>query len=261
MGRLEGKVAIITGAGMGIGEETALLFAREGAKLGLLDVNEGELKRVVGEIEKLGGEAYMVVGDVRKTEDIDKWVKTAISKYGEIDILLNNAGVYITDTVPGSDKFYDATEEAWNRTMDINLKGAWLCCRAVIPYLLKQGKGKIVNLASGDGLIGIAQPVPYVCSKFGVVGMTRSLAVDLAAKGINVNAICPAEVDTPMNRAVKDIYGPMEELEPGWGIKSLIKPPIPMDSVAKLALFLASDDSDYLHGRSIHIGAWAALIP
>ena len=201
----------------------------------------------------------MMVGDISKAEDVDTWVKTTVSKYGKIDILLNNAGIIIMEPMPGSGEFYDATERSWSRTMEINLKGPWLCCKAVIPYMIKQKKGKIINIASADGLIGITEPLPYVCSKHGVVGLTKALAVDLAAKGVNVNAICPADVDTPMVKEVTEQLGSVE----GWdfGIRSLIPTPIPMDGVSKLALFLASDDSDYLHGRSIHVGAWAALIP
>ena len=259
MRRLEGKIALITGAGSGMGKNTALLFAKEGAQLSLLDVKEAELEETTEEIKKLGGQAYMMVGDVSKAEDVDTWVKNTISKYGEINILLNNAGVYIMDPVPGCGNFYDATERTWDRTMEINLKGPWLCCKAVIPYMLRHKKGKIINIASADGLIGILEPLAYVCSKHGVVGLTRALAVDLAPKGINVNAICPADVDTPMVQEVAKQLGPIE----GWdfGIRSLIPTPIPIDGVSKLSLFLASDDSDYLHGRSIHVGAWAALIP
>lgn len=259
MGRLEGKVAIITGAGMGIAKDMALLFAREGAKLGLLDIKEGELKETVEEVEKLGGEAFMVVGDVRKTEDIGKWVKTAVDKYGRVDVQANIAGVQVGGA--GPDQFYDVPDEAWNTTLDINLKGVWLCCKAVIPYMLKQRKGKIINMASCLALVGAVHNIPYIVSKHGVLGLTRALAVDLAPKGINVNAICPAEVDSPLLKQVIEQYGPLAELTKTWGIGHIVPPPMPPGAVSNLALFLASDDSDYLHGRAIHLGGWTALIP
>lgn len=265
VGRLEGKSALITGAGQGMGRNTALLFAREGAKVALLDVKEAQLTETTDMIQELGGETYMMVGDISRADDVDTWVQTAARRFGRIDVLLNNAGVYSLETVSGSGTFYEATEECWDRTMQINLKGPWLCCRAVIPHMLRQGKGKIINIASGDGLIGITESLPYVCSKHGVVGLTRALAVGLAGKGICVNAICPANVDTPMVRAAVEEGGRLEELvaqfEAETGVNSLITSPIPMDAVSNLTLFLASDDSDYLHGRSIHVGAWSALIP
>ena len=259
MGRLEGKVAIITGAGSGIAKDMALLFAKEGAKLGLLDFKGAELEETVKEIKKLGGEVYMVMGDVRKTEDIDKWVKTAVDKYGKVDIQANIAGIQIGGV--GPDQFYDVPDEAWDMTLDVNLKGVWLCCKAVIPYMVKRKKGKIINMASAVGLIGVIHNIPYVISKHGVIGLTKALAVDVASKGINVNALCPAEVETPLLKQVVDLYGSLEEMTKTWGMKHIVPPPMPMEAVSKLALFLASDDSDYLPGRSIHLGGWAALIP
>ena len=259
MGRLEGKVAIITGASMGIAKNMALLFAKEGAKLGIMDVKEAELKETVEEIKKLGGEAYMVIGDVRKTEDIDKWIKTAVDKYGKIDIQANIAGVQVGGA--GPEEFYDVPDEAWNTTLDINLKGVWLCCKAVVPYMVKQKKGKIINMGSCLSLVGAVHNIPYIVSKHGVLGLSRALAVDLAPKGINVNCICPAEVETPMLKQLIDEFGPLEGLTKTWGIEHIVAPPMPMDAVSKLALFLASDDSDHVHGRAIHLGGWSALIP
>ena len=259
MGRLDGKVAIITGAGMGIAKNMSLLFAREGARLGLLDIKEAELQQTVAEIEAIGGEACMVVGDVRQTGDIDKWVKTAISKYGKVDIEANIAGLQVGGA--GPDQFYDVPDEAWNTTLDVNLKGVWLCCKAVIPHMVERKKGKIINMASCLALVGAVHNIPYIVSKHGVLGLTRALAVDLAPKGINVNAICPAEVDTPLLKQVVEQCGPLEELTKTWGIGHIVSPPMPMEAVSRLALFLASEDSDQLHGRAFHLGGWTALIP
>jgi NAD(P)-dependent dehydrogenase (short-subunit alcohol dehydrogenase family) len=259
MGRLQDKVALITGAGMGIAKNTALLFAEEGAKLGLLDMKEDELGQTAAEVKKRGGDVYTGVGDVRKSEDIEKWVKTAVDKYGRVDIQANIAGLQVGGA--GPDQFYDVPDEAWNTTLDVNLKGVWLCCKAVVPYMVKQKKGKIINMGSCLALVGAVHNIPYIVSKHAVLGLSRALATDLAPKGINVNCVCPAEVDTPLLKQVIEQCGPLEEMTQTWGIGHTVPAPMPMSAVSNLILFLASDDSDYVHGRAIHLGGWTALIP
>ena len=259
MGRLQDKVALITGAGMGIAKNTALLFAEEGARLGLFDVKEDELEQTAAEVKERGGEVYTVVGDVRKSEDIEKWIKTAVDTYGKVDIQANIAGLQIGGA--GPDQFYDVPDEAWQTTLDVNLKGVWLCCKAVVPHMVKQGKGKIINMGSCLSLVGAVHNIPYIVSKHGVLGLSRALAVDLAPKGINVNCVCPAEVDTPLLKQVVEQCGPLEEMTQTWGIGHTVAPPMPMSAVSNLILFLASEDSDYVHGRAIHLGGWTALIP
>ena len=259
MGRLQDKVALITGAGMGIAKNTALLFADEGARLGLFDLKQDELEQTAAEVKKRGGDVYTVVGDVRKSEDIEKWVKTAVDTYGKVDIQANIAGLQIGGA--GPDQFYDVPDEAWHTTLDVNLKGVWLCCKAVVPHMVKQGKGKIINMGSCLSLVGAVHNIPYIVSKHGVLGLSRALAVDLAPKGINVNCVCPAEVDTPLLKQVIEQCGPLEEMTQTWGIGHTVAPPMPMSAVSNLILFLASEDSDYVHGRALHLGGWTALIP
>jgi NAD(P)-dependent dehydrogenase (short-subunit alcohol dehydrogenase family) len=260
MDRLRDKVAIITGAGMGIAKNMALLFAEEGAKLGLLDVKEAELKQTATEIKKRGGEVYTVVGDVRRYEDVEKWVKTAVDKYGRVDIQANIAGLQVGGA--GPEQLYDVPDNAWNTTLDVNLKGVWLCCKAVVPYMIKQKKGKIINMGSCLSLVGAVHNIPYIVSKHAVLGLSRTLAVHLAPKGINVNCLCPAEVNTPLLKQVLDQSGTtLEEMTKSWSIGHIGPVPMPMEAVSNVALFLASDDSDYLYGRAIHVGGWTALIP
>jgi len=239
--RLEGRVAIITGAGRGIGRATAELFAREGAGVVLAARSVDELDEGVAAIEAAGGKAVGVPTDVRDAAQVQRLVQAALDRFGRIDVLFNNAGVarhgYVLDT----------TEEDWDLTFDVNVKGVFLCTKAVLPYLIAQHSGKIINVSSGAGLRGSAWKAAYSASKFAVIGFSESLAHEVGKHGINVNTICPGPVATAMRAR----NYPFERPE-------LLPQP---EEVAKLALFLASDDSRTIHNAVIRVAVGPEPIP
>lgn len=249
---LKGKVAIITGARRGIGKSHALTLAKAGAKVVVSDVSEEECQKVVEEIKKNGGEAIAIKCDVTKKEEVDNMVKAAVDKWGKVDILVNNAG--ICQFKP----FLELTEEEWDRTLDINLKGYFLCAQAVAKEMVKQKSGVIVNIASvAMGQVGVGFPTlaHYCASKGGIVGMTEALAVELAPYNIRVNAISPGMIETPMIDPVKQDPKMMEAILARVPLHRVGKP----EEVSNLVLFLASDASSYMTGSTVVIdGGWLA---
>jgi len=249
---LKDKIIIITGARRGMGKSHALLLAKAGAKVIVSDISEEDCQKVVNEIKEAGGEAIAVKCDMVKKEEIDNLIKKTIEKFGRIDILVNNAG--ICQFKP----FLDLTEEEWDRTLDINLKGYFLCSQAAAREMAKQKSGKIINIASvamGQQGVGMPNIVHYCASKGGIIAFTEALAVELASFGIKVNAIAPGMIETPMISSIKE--NPEQE-------KEMLKK-IPMGRVGKpeevsdLVLFLASDKSSYINGSTIVIdGGWLA---
>ena len=241
MGKLDGKVAIVTGAAAGIGRSTALLFVEEGAKVIVADWDEEKGRRVAAEISVAGGAAIFVRVDVSKPEDVQAMVQTAVETYGRLDVLFNNAGVE-GEMVPTA----DCSLENWDRVIDINLKGVFLGMKYAIPAMLKSGGGSIINNASVAGLVGIANAPAYCASKGGVIQLTKATALEYARKGIRVNVICPGVILTPMiERFVapdpEQIRKSLEAMEP---IGRFGQP----EEVARLVLFLASDDSSFCIG-------------
>ncbi len=249
---LKGKVAIITGARRGMGKSHALTLAKAGAKVVVADISKEDCEIVVEEIKKNGGEAIAVKCDVTKKEDIDNMVKAAVGKWGKVDILVNNAG--ICQFKP----FLELTEEDWDRTLDINLKGYFLCAQAAAKEMAKQKSGAIVNIASvamGQVGVGFATLAHYCASKGGIVGMTETLALELAPYNIRVNAISPGMIETPMIEAVKSDPKTMEAMLAQVPMHRVGKP----EEVSNLVLFLVSGDSSYMTGSTVVIdGGWLA---
>lgn len=268
--KLEGKVAIVTGGARGMGRSHCLALAREGANIVTCDVckdmslvgytlarNE-ELDETVDQIKALGRKAIGLIADISKADEVKGVVDRAMDEFGKIDILVNNAGVALIGT-----PCHEVTEEQWDMVMSVNLKGSWLCCKYVIPHMLNQKRGKIINISSHCGLIGIATIAPYTCAKHGLIGLTRTLSAELAPHGINVNAICPAAVDTPMlSGSFEQIGMTFEEAEKEWGGSSVVPGELmPPEDISKLVVWLASEESRFIHGRSILVGSSTGLIP
>ena len=249
---LNGKVTIITGARRGMGRTHALVLAKAGAKVAVSDISLEDCQKVVEEIEKAGGEAIAVKCDVTKKEEVDEMVRKTVEKFGRLDILVNNAG--ICQFKP----FLELTEENWDRTLDINLKGYFLCAQAAVKEMVKQKSGVIVNIASvamGQAGVGFPNIVHYCASKGGIAAMTEALAVELAPHNIRVNAVAPGMIDTPMIEASKADPKMMEATLARVPLGRVGKP----EEVSNLVLFLASDESSYITGSVVVIdGGWLA---
>lgn len=249
MDRLKDKIAIVTGAGSGIGRAIAIEFAKEGAKVVASDINEDTAQETVKLITEKDGEAIAIKTDVSNKEDIDAMVKKAINEFGGLDILVNNAGVALMADLANT------TDEIWQKTIDVDLKGVFLGIRAAAPEMEKRGKGKIINTASIAGKIGFPGITAYCAAKGGVVNLTRETALDLATKKINVNAIAPGVIKTNMT---VDILKDPKQAEGMLAQTPLGRFGEPED-IAHLAVYLASDESDFMTGQTIAIdGGWTA---
>lgn len=255
MTRLNDKVALITGAASGIGRETALLFSREGARVAVIDVNDGEGDATVQMINKEGGTALYVHADVSSAADSETMINKTEEAYGKIDVLFNNAGIMDSR----DDDAVNTSEEVWDLTMQINLKGVYLGCKYGIPALRRNGGGSIINTASFVALLGAATPqLAYTASKGGVLAMTRELAVVHARENIRVNALCPGPLHTEMLMKFLDT----EEKKQ----RRLIHVPLgrfgQAREMAQAALYLASDESSYVTGSEFTVdgGITAAYV-
>lgn len=241
--RLEGTVALITGAASGIGRASAEMFAREGSRVIVADGNPTLGAQTVDSIRASGGTAVFTEVDISQPLQVDGMVQTALEAYGRIDILLNAAGVLQYGTVL-------ETEPAdWNRILTVNLTGTYLCCRAVIPSMVRQGRGSIINVASTTGAHdACARAAAYVSSKGGVTLLTRAMAIDHARQGIRVNAICPGPTDTPMLRNAMTAEQ-LQAFANTFPMGRLGRP----DEIAKAALFLASEDASFITGSCLYV--------
>jgi 3-oxoacyl-[acyl-carrier protein] reductase len=245
--RLKDQVAIVTGAGRNIGEDVCKLYVKEGAKVAVVDLDQGRGSKVAGEINSENpGKAIAVVCDVSSPSSVDSMVQTVVKQFGGVDILVNNAAWTDHKTI------FDITEEEWDLTMNVCLRSVWYCSRAAAKVMIEQKRqGKIINVASTSGHWGRKEATAYTTAKAGVLNLTRSLAVQLAPEGIRVNSISPNRIgspvgqqDVPENRVVKNLAG---------------RRGVPMD-IAKAAVFLASDESDFIYAIDLPVDGGALAI-
>ncbi|MCB2202627.1 glucose 1-dehydrogenase [bacterium] len=245
--RLSGKVVIITGAGRGIGRRAALLFASEGAKLALVDIDAKAGESAAKDVQSAGGEAIFIKTDLTNAANVEAMVATVIEQYGRIDVLYNNAGINHYG------KLADTDEADWDKVMAVNVKSVYLTCKYVIPVMAAQKKGSIVNTGSSASLVGLESLAVYTASKGAVLQLTRNMALDYAKDGIRVNALCPGVTATEMTQQVID-----DDPDPKAAQERFDRV-IPRGSmadpveIANAALFLASDEASYITGAAIPV--------
>lgn len=254
-GRLEGKVAIVTGAGslgpgLGNGKATAIVFAREGARVVLVDINLKAAEETKGIIEKEGGQCLALKADVTSPADCQNIVKTCLRTYGRVDILHNNVGIL------GEGGALDTSEELWDKVIRVNLKSMFLTCRETIPQMLKQGKGAIINISSIGGIRASPKPLlSYAVSKNAIIAFTNEIAIEFAARGIRANCVLPGLIKTPMVEFSYDTssWG-SRDVEEMWRKRDSMSPTGKQGEawdIANAALFLASDEAKYVNGASL----------
>lgn len=243
------KVAIVTGGSFGIGRATALAFSKKGAKVVIADWAEDN--ETLNLIKDAGGEAIFVKCDVSKASDVKAMVEKAISAFGRLDYAFNNAGIEgVTAPVQ------DCSEENWDKTIGVNLKGIWLCMKYEIPEILKQGKGVIVNCASIAGLVGYSGLPAYAASKHGVIGLTKTSALECAKLGIRVNAVCPGAIKTPM---IDRLTGKKKEVEQQYAAMEPIGRLGQPEEVANAVTWMCSDEASFITGHAMAVdGGWTA---
>ena len=233
------KVALVTGGASGIGRATALAFAKKGAKVAVVDWKEND--EMVDLIKELGSEAIFIKCDVSKTDDVKAMVAQTIAAFGRLDYAFNNAGIE-----GASAPTQDCSEENWDKTIGVNLKGVWLCMKYEIPEILKQGKGAIVNCASVAGLVGFAGLPAYVASKHGIVGLTKTTALECATQGIRVNVVCPGVIQTPM---IDRLTGKTKEgIERFKGFEPIGRFGLP-EEIANAVVWMCSDEASFVTGH------------
>ena len=239
--KLTGKVALVTGAAQGIGKAVALLLARHGADIVVSDINLEKAEETAKEIESIGPKAMAIKVNVASLNDVERMVEAVLKKFGRIDILINNAGITRDKLI------LRMTEEDWDIVLNVNLKGTFNCTKAVVRHMAKQRSGKIVSIASVVGEMGNAGQVNYAASKAGVIGLTKTIAREFAKRGINVNAIAPGYIETPMTEVLSDKV--KEELKRLIPMERLGKP----EDVAEAVLFLVSEESNYITGQVLNV--------
>ena len=240
--RLKNKVAVITGGAQGIGRAIALGMAQEGAKVVVADLQSEKARSVAAEVKMLGGQSLSFEVNVADEFSVKKLVEATFADFGRIDILVNDAGVYLKSSV------VDMSETDWDRTLDINLGGNFLCCRAFVPAMRAQKSGRIISMASGIGHYGMKQFSHYAASKAAIIGLVKSLARELGSDGITVNAICPGSANTAMPRGHRSEEEVMQRLH-STPLPHVLEP----EDIAGPVLFLASDAAAYITGQSYNI--------
>ena len=245
-GNMHGKTALVTGGGSGIGRAASLVYAREGARVVVADVNVEGGEETVQQIKEAGGDAILVHADVAKPEDTQAMVDKAVEAFGSLDCAFNNAGI------SGRERWLTAEypEEEWDRVTSINLKGVWLCMKAEIPQMLKQGGGAIVNTASVAGLVGIRGTAAYIAAKHGVTGLTKAAALEYAAQGIRVNSVCPGYIHTPLVQGIFDtVEGYEDQVKSRHPVGRLGEP----SEIAEAVLWLSSDAASFVTGHNMPV--------
>jgi NAD(P)-dependent dehydrogenase (short-subunit alcohol dehydrogenase family) len=243
MGVLEDKVALVTGGGSGIGRASALVYAREGARVGVADLDDEGGQKTVAMIEKAGGRAFFFRADVSRAIEVEAFVNRVVTSYGPLACAHNNVGV------TGERVFLiECTEENWEHVINTSLKSTWLCMKAEIPLMLKHGGGAIVNTSSTAGLLGFRKGAAYAASKHGVLGLTKSAALEYAANGIRVNAVCPGMIDTPaIERA---IAGNAKTAARYRALSPIGRMGTP-EEIAEVVLWLSSDAASFVNGHAL----------
>jgi meso-butanediol dehydrogenase/(S,S)-butanediol dehydrogenase/diacetyl reductase len=250
--RFQGKIAVVTGAGRGIGRAIAMRLAEDGANIAVCDIDSDTAAETAARIKERGVKAIGLQLDVRDREGIEEMIRRVVNTWGRIDILINNAGITISKPV------IEFEEQEWDRTIDINLKGVFNCSQLVVRKMIEQGSGKIVNIASESGKTAKPEFSVYAASKFGVVGLTQGLAQEVARFGINVNAVCPGIVHTAMWEELDRVLAKRKGMKEGEVLASR-KELIPLgrletpEDVAGVVAFLVSDDAAYMTGQSVNV--------
>ncbi|MBP1934471.1 SDR family oxidoreductase [Ammoniphilus resinae] len=245
MDKLQGKVAVVTGAAMGIGRSTAVLLAKEGAKLVVADINEEQAAETVRQIQEVNGEAIFVKTDVSKSSDVQNLIETAVDRFGKIDVLHNNVGIALGANV------VETTDELWTKVIEVNLAGVYRGCKYAIPHMIRNGGGNIVNTTSVQALAGFEGWAAYAASKGGIISLTKQVASEYAKHNIRVNCVAPGTIDTPMNLKVFEEAEDADALRDTWNkmhpLGRFGKP----EEIAEVVLFLASDSSSFITGQCI----------
>ncbi len=246
-GMLEGKAALITGGGRGIGRAAALLFAREGASVAVSDLSADNLAETVELINKDGGQAISIAGDVTVPADIDAMVQSTLKAFNRLDCAFNNAGIAGYQVDAAGQKTADWSEEAFDRMIAVNLKGVWLSMRAEIKHMEAHGGGAIVNTASIAGLIGIPTSSAYTAAKHGVVGLTKTAGIEYAKQGIRVNSVCPGYIETDMTKSAMELRG--DQILSTTPFRRMGQ----AQEIAEMVCWLCSDRASYVTGANYNV--------
>jgi len=253
-GMLDGKSALITGGGGGIGRATALIFAREGARIAVADAVEAAAQETVAQVNAMGGQAMSLAGDVTDSAAVQAMIRAVVSAYGRLDCAFNNAGIAGYQVDASGKKTHEWSDESFDRMIAVNLRGVWLCMKHEIPQMQAQGGGKIVNTGSIAGLIGLPTSSAYVAAKHGVLGLTKTAALEYAGDNIRVNAVCPGYIETKMTEDTMRRRG--AELMDKVPFRRMGKP----EEIGEMVLWLCSDRSSYVSGACYNVdGGYMAI--
>ncbi len=253
-GLLDGKSALITGGGGGIGRATALIFAREGARLAVADASAAAAQETVSQVNAMGGQAIALTGDVTDASAVQAMIAAVVSAFGRVDCAFNNAGIAAYQVDASGKKTHEWAEASFDRMIGVNLKGVWLCMKHEIIQMLAQGMGCIVNTASIAGLIGLPTSSAYVAAKHGVVGLTKTAAIEYAQDGIRVNAVCPGYIETKMTEDTMKRRG--EQLMGMVPMRRMGRP----EEIGEMVLFLCSERGSYVNGACYNVdGGYMAI--